>query len=444
MGKKDKAEMAAQRKAFIAGAMKKGVPEWQAENIFELVDKFAGYGFVKSHAAAYALIAYQTAYFKANHPVEFFAASMSQELGGNTDKLGVFRKALVDTGIALLQPDINLSGAAFQVERDGDGKAAVRYALAAIKNVGKAAMLALVDEREANGPYADLFDFAGRLDPRIINKRQIENLARAGAFDCLEPNRAKVHRAAELLTRHAHAMAEERASNQVSLFGGNGDGDTELAPPDLPDAQEWTKHERGRQAFDAIGFYLDEHPTEDYLAERKQLNVTNIADLSDLIGSDAPPLVTLSGSMDGKQERRGARGRFAFIALSDYSGQIEVAFYSEILEKSRDLIDSGDLLLITARVQIEDDQLRVTAMSARSFDQAVAKTVCDLEVHLVEAPAIGPLLEILTRAGAGRGRVKLVIDIAEMAVEVAIPGGYGVTPKLRAEIEEFPGVSAVH
>ena len=444
MGKKDKAEMAAQRKAFIAGAMKNGVPEWQAENIFELVDKFAGYGFVKSHAAAYALIAYQTAYFKANHPVEFFAASMSQELGGNTDKLGVFRKALVDTGIALLQPDINLSGAAFQVERDGDGKAAVRYALAAIKNVGEAAMLALVDEREANGPYSDLFDFAGRLDPRIINKRQIENLARAGAFDCLEPNRAKVHRAAELLTRHAHAMAEERASNQVSLFGGNGDPDAELAPPELPETQEWTKHERGRQAFDAIGFYLYEHPLEAYEAELKQLKATPIAELEALVGRDNPHLVTLAGIMASKQERRGARGRFAFITLSDPSGDIEVALFSEVLEASRELLDSGAPLLIDAGAQIENDQLRVTAHSLRSLDQAIAKTVCDLEVHLVEAPAIGPLLEILTRAGAGRGRVKLVIDIADLAVEVAIPGGYGVTPRLRAEIEEFPGVSGVH
>ena len=153
MGKKDRAEMAAQRKAFIAGAMKNGVPEWQAENIFELVDKFAGYGFVKSHAAAYALIAYQTAYFKANHPVEFFAASMSQELGGNTDKLGVFRKALVDTGIALLQPDINLSGAAFQVERDGDGKAAAMALGGLLAGVTVSGVLLALFQANAGGAW---------------------------------------------------------------------------------------------------------------------------------------------------------------------------------------------------------------------------------------------------------------------------------------------------
>ena len=424
MGKKDKAEMAAQRKAFIAGAMKNDVPEWQAENIFELVNKFAGYGFNKSHAAAYALIAYQTAYFKANHPVEFFAASMSLELG-NTDKLNVFRKELVDTGIALLQPDVNHSGAAFLVDRDADGKAAIRYALAAVKNVGEQAMQALVDEREANGPYKNLFDFAGRLDPRVINKRQIENLARAGAFDCLEPNRAKVHGAAELLTRHAHAMAEERHSNQTNLFGG-GDADDRgatLAPPDLPDITKWSKHERGQHAFDAMGFYLYEHPLEAFATELKRLKVTPIAEISDRIARDKPPMITLAGIMAGKQERRGARGRFAFITLSDPSGDIEVALFSEILESSRELLDTGAPLLIKASAQSEGDLLRLNAHSIQSLNEVVAKTVCDLEVHMVEAPALGGLHEILARAGAGRGRVppRIALD-APAGARGADPG----------------------
>jgi DNA polymerase-3 subunit alpha len=444
MGKKDKAEMAAQRKAFIAGAMKNEVPEWQAGSIFDLVDKFAGYGFNKSHAAAYALIAYQTAYFKANYPVEFFAASMSLELG-NTDKLNVFRKELTDTGITLLQPDVNHSGAGFLVDQDEAGKAAIRYALAAIKNVGEQAMQALVDERDAKGPFKDLFDFAGRLDPRVINKRQIENLARAGAFDCLEPNRAKVHAAAELLTRHAHAMAEERASNQVSLFGG-GDEDgnaTALAPPDLPNITQWTKHERGQQAFDAVGFYLYEHPLEAFESELKRLKVTPIAEINELVSRDNPPMLTLAGIMAGKQERRGARGRFAFITLSDPSGDIEVALFSEILETSRELLDTGAPLLIKASAQPDGDQLRVNAMSVQSLNEAIAKTACDLEVHMAEAPALASLHDILARAGAGRGRVTLVIDLDDREVEVAIPGRFGVTPRLRAEIEEFPGVTRV-
>ena len=443
MGKKDKAEMAAQRKAFITGAMKNDVPEWQAENIFELVDKFAGYGFVKSHATAYALIAYQTAYFKANHPVEFFAASMSLELG-NTDKLNIFRKDLANTGIALLQPDVNRSAAGFLVEQDSDGKPAIRYALAAIKNVGEAAMQALVDEREANGPYETLFDFAGRLDPRVINKRQIENLARAGAFDGLEPNRARVHGAAELLTRHAAAMADERASNQVNLFGGGDDErNAALAPPDLPEMTEWTKHESGQQAFDAIGFYLYEHPLEAYERELKRLKVTPIAELDELVSRNNPPMITLAGIMAGKQERRGARGRFAFITLSDPSGDIEVAVFSEILESSRDLLDSGAPLLINASAQMEGDQIRVNAHSIRSLNQAVAKSACDLEVHMDQALALDSLRDLLIRAGAGRGQVRLVINLDDREVEVAIPGSFGVTPKLRAEIEEFPGITGV-
>ena len=201
MGKKIKEEMDRQRATFISGAVARGVPEAKASQIFELVSKFAGYGFNKSHAAAYALIAYQTAYLKANYPLEFFAASMTLDLA-NSDKLNGFRQELGRLGIRLLPPDVNASEAIFSVEHGGSSGAptgGIRYALAGVKTVGEPAARAVVEERRRGGPYPSLADFARRLDPRHLNKRQLENLARAGAFDSLHANRRQVFDSVETI-----------------------------------------------------------------------------------------------------------------------------------------------------------------------------------------------------------------------------------------------------
>ena len=236
MGKKIQSEMDAQRQTFIEGAVARDVPKARAAAIFEQVNKFAGYGFNKSHAAAYALVAYQTAYLKANHPVAFMAALMTYDMG-NTDKLNVFRQELQRMGVALLPPDINRSEVEFSVEAEGEGGPAIRYALAAIKNVGAGAMAAVVAAREAGGPFTSMADFVSRLESRQVNKRQIEMLACAGAFDGLNANRAQLHQAAEIIVRHAAAAAQERDSAQENLFGGDAAA-MEVELP-LPQVEDW-------------------------------------------------------------------------------------------------------------------------------------------------------------------------------------------------------------
>src|SRR5690606_5375692 len=247
-------------------AKEKGVDPARAAFIFELVEKFAGYGFNKSHAAAYALVAWHTAYLKANYPVEFIAASMTLDIS-NTDKLNVFRQECARQGISLLPPDINRSEVEFSVEYDAAGKGAIRYALAAVRNVGAAPMAQIVAERKTNGPFISLFDFAGRVDPAALNKRMLENIAKAGAFDGLEKDRAKVMAGLETLIRYANAKAEERASNQVSLFASSGSGGkTTEALPRLPAADPWTPMDQLAREFEAIGFYLSAHPLDAYQA----------------------------------------------------------------------------------------------------------------------------------------------------------------------------------
>src|SRR5262249_13059270 len=246
MGKKIKSEMEAQRRAFIEGVVAKGVAQAKAEQIFDQVDKFAGYGFNKSHAAAYALVAYQTAYLKANHPVEFLAASMTLDLS-NTDKLNVFRQELDRIGIPLLPPDINRSRAELSVEVQADGRPAIRYALGAIRNVGVGAMQALAAEREKGGAFASMVDFARRLDAHILNKRQLENLIVAGCFDAIEPNRRKLYEGVEAILGLANMAAEDRASGQESLFGVLG---VEAQRLTLPPVEDWPAMDRLRHEFE--------------------------------------------------------------------------------------------------------------------------------------------------------------------------------------------------
>ncbi|MDE1931954.1 MAG: DNA polymerase III subunit alpha, partial [Alphaproteobacteria bacterium] len=356
MGKKIKSEMEAQRKQFIDGAKAHGVSDRLAEYIFEQVAKFAGYGFNKSHAAAYALVGYQTAYLKANYPVEFMAASMTLDLG-NTDKLNVFRQECDRLGIKLLPPDINRSDVEFAVEA-ADESGAIRYALAAVKGVGSGAMRAVVAERAAHGPFKTLFDFAARIDPKHFNKRQFESLVKAGAFDAIAPNRAQAFAAIELLLRHANASANERASQQVNLFGG---ASGPAAGPALPAITDWPLAERLQKEFEAIGFYLSSHPLSPYGKSLARLGVLRFADLARR-PAGAETRVKLAGVVIGSKERTSARGnRFAFLQVSDMSGIYEVMAFSEVLRDSRPLLDSGQPLLVTADIRVEGDTFRLTA-----------------------------------------------------------------------------------
>ncbi len=442
MGKKIKAEMEAQRKAFIDGATGRGVGERVAQHIFEQVAKFAGYGFNKSHAAAYALVAYQTAYLKANYPVEFLAALMTLDLG-NTDKLNVFRGECDRLGIKLLTPDINRSAMDFAVEATPQGMA-IRYALAAVKGVGAQAMRQLVEEREARGPFRDLLDLAGRLDVKSINRRQFECLAKAGAFDGLNRNRAQTFAACDMLLRHAAAAADERASQQVNLFG---DGDAAVARgPGLPAVPDWPSIERLQHEFDAIGFYLSSHPLDAYGKSLERLGVVRFADLPARLAAGGATRFKLAGVVISRKERTSARGnRFAFVQMSDASGVFEVTMFSEVLGQTRALLDSGQPLLVTVDVRAEEETLRLTAQRAEPLDGVVAHAAAGLKVFLGEADALSPLRGLMQREGGGRGRVTVVVPVPPAReVEILLPGGFKISPKVRAAVKSLPGILDVH
>jgi DNA polymerase III subunit alpha len=443
MGKKIPAEMEAQRQVFFEGAAARGVELARAELIFDQMAKFAGYGFNKPHAAAYALVTYQTAYLKANYPVEFLAALMTLDLG-NTDKLNVFRQELNRLGIRLLPPDINRSEVAFAVERDAKtGDSAIRYALAAVKGVGSQAMEELIAERAARGRFKDLADFSRRLDAKSFNRRQFESLAKAGAFDSLNPNRAQTFAAAEQLLRQASLVAEERESRQVSLFDGI---DPNFAPrPTLPLVADWPPVERLQHEFAAIGFYLSSHPLDPYGKSLERAGILRHADLPAGLAANPTNRFKLAGIVIGRKERTSGRGnRFAFAQMSDPSGTFEVTLFSEILSESRALLDSGQPLVVTVDVRSEEDSLRLTAQKIEPLDAVVAHAAAGLRVFVGEARALSSLKSVIARESGGRGRVTVILDLPAREVEIALPGGFKVGPATRAAVKSLPGIIDVH
>ncbi|PPR78295.1 MAG: DNA polymerase III subunit alpha [Alphaproteobacteria bacterium MarineAlpha3_Bin5] len=430
MGKKIQAEMSAQRKIFVDGAEGRGVDRKQASNIFDLVDRFAGYGFNKSHAAAYALLAYQTAYLKANYPIEFLAASMSLEIN-NTEKINIFRQELDRLNIPLFPPDINKSEVVFSVEKSG-----IRYALAALKNVGEGAMQKLVEEKKLNGFFQSISDFMARMDPQSLNKRQLESLVRAGVFDKLENNRLKLFNGIEQILHSANIAYADRNSNQEKLFGNE-----EVQPKvTLVNEKDWSPVERLKQEFESIGFYLSAHPLDPYSKNLARLQVLTSAEI--IASRKTSSSVKLAGTLIGKKERTSAKGnKFAFLNFTDTAGNFEVTCFAEILNELREKLVIGTSFIIRAGVVFEGDVARFTANKIEPLEKVASTFDLNLKIWIDQPCPLQALHEILHREGKGNGLVTIVTKIANRnEVEINLGESFRVSPELLLAIKTIPGV----
>ncbi|MEI7710418.1 MAG: DNA polymerase III subunit alpha [Rhodospirillales bacterium] len=441
MGKKIAKEMEQQRAIFEKGSIERGIDPAKATEVFDLMAKFADYGFNKSHAAAYALVAYQTAWLKANHPEVFIASCMSLAMN-NTDRLAALKQEAERSHIVVLPPDINASAADYSVERQEDGTLAIRYALAAIKRVGLAAMESLVVSR-GEKPFVDLADLASRVDPKQINKAQFENLIRAGGFDSLEKNRARLFSVAETIVRRAQANREEKASGQIGLFGGPATSTT-AEPIRLPDVPDWAPLERLAFEADAVGFHLTAHPLDTYAQALRRLGVIRSAD-AEAKAKAGMRTVKLAGTVVAIKERITSKGsRMAWVRISDASGSIEVTCFSEVLGRSRDVLTQGTNILVGAELKLEGETMRVTANDVAALDKAAAAAGASMRIWLSETAAIPHIRDILAREGGGKGRITLIPRVGiEQSVEIALPGGYSVTPRLAQALKVLPGVEQV-
>ncbi len=439
MGKKKPEEMAAQRSTFIAGAANNGIGAANAGLIFDQIDKFAGYGFNKSHAAAYALIAYQTAYIKTHYPVEFYAASMNFDMS-DTDKLGVFRHELARHGITLLPPDVNRSHALFMPEQLANGKQAIRYALAAIKGVGEAAMTELVKARKTGGPFKDLFDLGERVDVRMINRKQLEGLAMAGAFDSIERNRALVIDAIDLILKHSHAAADERSSGQTSIFGSLLPS---AAKPALPKTKMWDELTRLNHEFQALGFYLSAHPLDNYGGLLERLGVVKASAVASMQRALGPSRYKLACIVMGRQERTARSGnKFAFVQASDTAGSFEVTVFSELLASKRDILEPGQAVLIEVDAQTDDRQgnggdMRFIARNFELLKDVAARSAHGIRIKLYDDDVVADIQKSLANADKGRGKVTLLLDLDNELAEVELPGAWQLTDALKTSLREL-------
>jgi DNA polymerase-3 subunit alpha len=441
MGKKQPAEMAKQKSRFIEGAKQRGVGEGLASHIFDLVEEFAGYGFNKSHAAAYAVVAYQTAFLKAHYPVDFIAASMSLDIS-NSDKLASFIQDARRMGVKVLPPDLNASEADFSVEQ-AEGDVAIRYALGAVRNVGVAAMEAIVGERKTKGAFKALYDFAERIDAKAINKRQLENLAKAGAFDTMEPDRARALAACEVIAAYAQRVAEERASAQTSLFG----AEEPSARPAFPKAPAWSAQDRLDAERESVGFYLSGHPLSEFFLDEGG-RYYSFADILEE-GETEPRTYAMAGVLRRVQYRPAqSGGTLAFVSMSDPTGDFEGMVMPEHVQAARDVLEVGKPFVFRGRVRWRDGDLKLAADTFEPVEAAEARTTEDLRIIVKEGAPLAVLAQTiaaLPKAAAGEARpLRLILKLKDgREVEMKARDAVAATPAARAALKAARGVERV-
>ena len=428
MGKKIKSEMDAQKERFISGAIKNGINEKKADYIFEQVAVFAGYGFNKSHAAAYALIAYQTAYLKTHFPEFFITASMSLEKD-NTDKLSVFVNDAKKMGIKILPPDINKSKMDFDVEEND-----IRYGLGAIKNTSQKDMIQINDEVHQNGNFKDLYDFAQRLDASVLSKKNLEFLAYSGTFDAIENNRNKVYQSINILSSISNAAMEKNSNNQDYLFDDEFENFSHIP---LPEVDNWTNSESLEKEFTAIGFYLSGHPLNEYEQIIKDKKIKYYSDIN-----SSETKYKIAGTISYVKERKSQRGRnFAFVGLTDENNQFEITLFSDVLFKVRNFLIPGLSIIAEVETQRNDNNLRLLTIDLFPLEELMKKNINVLKVYVNNPETI---LKIRDRV-EDKGNSKILVQILmngkdKYQTELKLGNNFIVNPSIKASIKEIEGV----
>ncbi len=417
MGKKKPEEMAQQRAIFVTGAAENNIDEAKANEIFDTMEKFAGYGFNKSHAAAYSVVAYQTAYLKCHFPSSFMAATMSSEMD-STDKVQFFYQDCLANNLVMLPPDINQSNYRFEPVSDTE----IRYGLGAIKGTGENAINAILEARK-DGPFKDLFDFCCRVDKRIVNRRTLESLIRAGAFDTITDNRASLMASIALAMETAEQA--QAAASQVSLFG---EATGTAHQHELVDVPEWQLIEKLAQEKLALGYYFSGHPFEAYKDEVAAFAKTRLCDIAPRHDHQL-----LCGIIISHRTLMTRRGKMAFVLLDDGSAQLEVAVYNEMFERHRNLLKEDQLLIVEGKVSNDEYSggMRISADSLYDLAGARAKFVKHLQ--LIGSAGLNPvqLKELLLpfRDGNGGGcPIRLAYNSPQASCQLLLGDSWRVLP----------------
>ncbi|KKC39339.1 DNA polymerase III subunit alpha [Devosia epidermidihirudinis] len=432
MGKKIKAEMDAQRERFREGAVKYGLKQSLADTIFDLLAKFANYGFNKSHAATYALVSYQTGYLKAHHPHEFLAASMTLDMG-NTDKLSEFRSEAKRHKIELVPPCVNSSQVVFSVK---DKR--ILYGLCAVKGVGRQVAEHIVEVR-GNTPFKDLGDFARRVDPRVASKRTLETLVNAGAFDSLVPRREVAFAAIETVMGMAQSLTAERNEGQWNMFD-SGEPEALRLPAGVP---AWTTTERADRELSAIGFHLSAHPLDAYADMFEKLRVQRWADFERAV-KDGAGAGRLAGTISGRQDRRTKKGTpMMILTLSDQTGSFEVVAFSEQIALYGAFLLPGKSVILEVAAEERAEGVSLRLGGAKAMEGIEDTIERRLTVFAGDVKALGPINAQLKRGGEGKVSFVVIRDEGAREYEIALPGSYRLTAEVAGGIKALEGVTDV-
>ena len=373
MGKKIPAVMAAQRDRFLAGTKENGIDLKKASRIFDLMEKFAGYGFNKSHSAAYALVAYQTAYLKAHYPVDYMAALLNSFIG-NTDNLVKLVNESREMGLEILPPDVNLSDWDFSVVRNS-----IRFGLGAVKNVGQAAVESIVEARADAGPFASLYEFCERVDLQRVNRRVVESLIKCGAFDSLHSVRSSTMAALDQAMDMAQTIQKDRLSGQVSMFGTFA-GQQRGSEPSMPNIPEWNQRQKLAMEKEALGFYISGHPMDAYV---KEMEAFAVSSSDSLAGREDGMQIMLCGINAALKEITTKRGeRMAFLSLEDRHGAVEVVVFADVYQSSGRLLDGEDPLLVVGTIQKEETGVKIIAQQILNLLEAKEHLTQAIHVRL--------------------------------------------------------------
>ncbi|MDX8529343.1 DNA polymerase III subunit alpha [Mesorhizobium sp. VK25A] len=434
MGKKIRAEMDKQRERFVSGAVERGVSKPQADFIFDLLAKFADYGFNKSHAAAYAVVSYQTAYLKAHYPVEFLAASMTLDMS-NTDKLADFRQDAMRLGIEVVAPSVMSSFRPFEV---GENK--IFYSLAALKGVGDAAVEHIVEMRGEN-PFKNLADFCERVDPKTVGKRVFESLIMAGALDCFGHDRAQMMAGVERMMGLASLAQQNAISGQADIFGASLGSQSQAL--NLPATDPWLSADRLHREFQVVGFYLSAHPLDEYKAALQKMRVQNWGEFSAAVKRGAAA-GRLAGTVTTKQERKTRTGnKMGVVQFSDTTGQYEAVLFSEGLAQYRDMLEPGRSVVITVSAEDRPEGINLRIQTVQSLEDEASRIQKALRIFVRDAAPLGTLANQLSVKGEGQVSFVLIKDAGQGEVEIELPNRYRISPQVASAMRAVPGVVEV-
>ena len=441
MGKKDQDEMFQQKNAFLEGAKHKGLDENKANEIFDQISAFAGYGFNKSHAAAYALIAYQTAWIKCNFPKEFFASMMSIEFN-NSEKLSTFYHDLKRLNISLKPPCINNSKNYFSIENADNKDPFIRYSLSSLKNVGNEAIVKIVQTRNEKGIFNNIDDFLNKVPYNCIGKKALESLIKSGAFDCLENNRNKLFSSIDLMLNYSQAIQKDMISNQENLF--NNIDNSELMI-DIPEVLEWTFLEKLNNEFTSLGIYLSSHPLDNFSIVMKNLKIINSSHLLENFKTNfEKKIIQLCGLIFKVQKRQSPRGKWATIQLNDLGGNCEIVLYSDILEKYEFLLNESKPILIDAEVKREDNQgIRIIAKRLRKFDEYITNTKFNITITIVDLSVVEKIKSTLKFLQKGASSVFFKLHVDKKIIEIKAMENIKFSEDFLNQISNIKGISKI-